>query len=95
MVLKEMGGKTMKAMLVFAFCIEYIKDRVLERLHQATDSLNDDDVRWVLTVPAIWSDQARQFMIEAAAKVTAIVQNYKFTYMNRSIFCQVQIMYQD
>ncbi|CAC5364374.1 unnamed protein product [Mytilus coruscus] len=68
MVIKEMGGKTMKAMLVFAFCIEYIKDKVLERLCQAIHGLDEDDVHWVLTVPAIWNDQARQFMIAASEK---------------------------
>ncbi|CAC5381840.1 unnamed protein product [Mytilus coruscus] len=68
MVIKEMGGKPMKAMAVFAFCIEYIKDKVVERLRQAIHGLDDDDIHWVVTVPAIWNDQARQFMIEASEK---------------------------
>ncbi|CAG2253465.1 unnamed protein product [Mytilus edulis] len=70
MVIKEMGGKTMKAMVVFAFCIEYIKDKVMERLSQAVNGLDEDDVHWVLTVPAIWNDQARQFMIAASEKAS-------------------------
>jgi hypothetical protein len=28
------------------------------------------DIRWVLTVPAIWNDGAKQFMREAAEKVS-------------------------
>ncbi|XP_052089704.1 heat shock 70 kDa protein 12A-like [Mytilus californianus] len=68
MEIEEMGGKKMKAMFVFAFCIEYIKDMVLDRLSKAIDSLDEDDVHWVVTVPAIWNDPARQFMIEASAK---------------------------
>ncbi|XP_076071681.1 heat shock 70 kDa protein 12A-like [Mytilus galloprovincialis] len=68
MEIKEMGGKKMKAMLVFAFCIEYIKDKVMERLSQAINGIDEEDVHWVVTVPAIWNDQARQFMIEASAK---------------------------
>lgn len=63
----------MKAMSVFAFCIEHIKDKVMERLSQAIHGLNDDDVHWVVTVPAIWNDQARQFMIEASEKVHDIL----------------------
>ncbi|XP_063413669.1 heat shock 70 kDa protein 12A-like [Mytilus trossulus] len=77
MMLKEMGGKKMEAMLVFALCIEYIKDKVLDRLRLAINGLQDDDVRWVLTVPAIWSDQARQFMIKAAAKAGISKENLK------------------
>lgn len=70
MVIKEVGDKTMKAMLVFAYCIEHIKDQVLHRLKDAIHGLDDNDVHWVVTVPAIWNEQARQFMIEASAKVT-------------------------
>lgn len=70
MVLKDVGGKPMKAMLVFAFCIEFIKDLVLDKLKASIHGLEDDDVHWVVTVPAIWNEQARQFMIEASAKVT-------------------------
>ncbi|VDI82383.1 Hypothetical predicted protein [Mytilus galloprovincialis] len=68
MVLNDVGGKPMKAMLVFAFCIEFIKDLVLDKLKASIHGLEDDDVHWVVTVPAIWNEQARQFMIEASAK---------------------------
>lgn len=30
------------------------------------------EITWVLTVPAIWSDPAKQFMREAAVKVCSI-----------------------
>jgi hypothetical protein len=32
-----------------------------------------DDVRWVVTVPAIWSDRAKQFMRNAAYEVPRFV----------------------
>ena len=32
-----------------------------------------NDIHWVLTVPAIWSDAAKQFMREAAIKVSVIL----------------------
>jgi len=32
-------------------------------------TLTSKDARWVLTVPAIWNDVAKQFMREAAEKV--------------------------
>lgn len=31
----------------------------------------ENDVTWVLTVPAIWDEPAKQFMEEAAAKVSS------------------------
>lgn len=35
-----------------------------------------DDILWVLTVPAIWSDQAKQFMREAAIQVFITLFTY-------------------
>ena len=31
--------------------------------------VNKDEIRWVITVPAIWRPQAKQFMREAAYEV--------------------------
>lgn len=31
--------------------------------------IEESDVMWVLTVPAIWDDKSKQFMREAAEKV--------------------------
>ena len=33
------------------------------------DVIRPCDINWVLTVPAIWSDAAKQFMREAAVEV--------------------------
>ncbi|CAC5364375.1 unnamed protein product [Mytilus coruscus] len=68
MVIKDIGGKPMTAIVVFALCIEYIKDQVSDEVKGAIHGLDDDDIHWVVTVPAIWNEQARQFMIEASAK---------------------------
>ena len=35
--------------------------------------VTDADVHWVLTVPAIWDDAAKQFMREAAEKVNTVI----------------------
>jgi hypothetical protein len=37
------------------------------------DGLVTDDIRWVLTVPAISNDGAKQFMREAAEKVSLLL----------------------
>lgn len=33
---------------------------------------DDSSIRWVITVPAIWSEESKQFMREAAYKVGLI-----------------------
>lgn len=69
MKLHTIDGKTMSCITVIAACIEHIKEKAKERIQQMNKSIEDTDIHWVLTVPAIWSEQARQFMIKAAEKV--------------------------
>lgn len=68
-MIQDETGKTMPAMDVFAAAINYLKDHVLESCNQRCTEVTDNDIKWVLTVPAIWDDGAKQFMREAATKV--------------------------
>jgi len=59
-------------MLVFGEAIKYLKDHLLKALNKQGTLVGNDDIHWVLTVPAIWADSAKQFMREAAYKVGCI-----------------------
>ena len=39
--------------------------------HKRMERVERDDIFWVLTVPAIWDDSAKQFMREAAVNVSS------------------------
>ncbi|XP_065925054.1 heat shock 70 kDa protein 12A [Magallana gigas] len=71
-VLKDMRDKEMPAIDVFALSIEYLKDEFVkkfqERNLQVTITPLNKYVSWVLTVPAIWDEAAKQFMEEAAER---------------------------
>ena len=60
----------MKAVTVFAAAMRFLKDKLLEMFKASRYSANDTDIRWVVTVPAIWRASARQFMRLAAYKVS-------------------------
>ncbi|XP_052091555.1 heat shock 70 kDa protein 12A-like isoform X2 [Mytilus californianus] len=68
MMLEDINGREMKASNVFACCIEYIKNKVFKRAEEAVRGLTEEQVHWMITVPAIWNESARQFMREAATK---------------------------
>ena len=68
-MLAAMNGKKMAAIDVFSDSIKYLKDHLLR---QFQGQFGERDVQWVLTVPAIWEDKARQFMRQAATKVKVI-----------------------
>ncbi|XP_023224233.1 heat shock 70 kDa protein 12A-like [Centruroides sculpturatus] len=61
------NGKSMSALTIFAHALRYFKEHALQELSdQAATRLLDDDIRWVVTVPAIWRQPAKQFMRAAA-----------------------------
>ena len=60
----------MRALDVFSASIRYMNGEVWEKLQNAIMKIKESDIHWVLTVPAIWEDGAKQFMRLAANKVT-------------------------
>ncbi|KAL4230968.1 hypothetical protein ACF0H5_011341 [Mactra antiquata] len=64
--LKDDQGKSMDALEVFSAAIRYLKDDVMDTLKKRVTSIQDSEIKWVITVPAIWNYKAKQFMKEAA-----------------------------
>ena len=67
----ENGGK-MLAMTVFGESIKYMRGQLLDELKKQGTGVRGTDIHWVLTVPAIWTEAAKQFMREAAQYVSSI-----------------------
>lgn len=60
-------------MTVFAHALKFFKDHVLEELSdQSATKILEEDIQWVLTVPAIWKAPAKQFMRTAAYEVSGM-----------------------
>jgi len=67
--LKDENNKKLKAMKIFVISFEAFKKEILQRLNGSkAGEITTKDVLWVITIPAIWTDEARQFMSEAARK---------------------------
>ncbi|KAL3851684.1 hypothetical protein ACJMK2_015411 [Sinanodonta woodiana] len=66
--LESAFGSTLPAIFVFSKAIEYMKKHFIDSLSTSGLSYPENETLWVLTVPAIWSDQAKQFMRKAAEK---------------------------
>lgn len=64
----------MRAMDIFSISIEYLKDTMLKTINMrlADGVLSEKDIEFVLTVPAIWGDEAKLFMREAAIQVRSL-----------------------
>ncbi|KAL5021285.1 hypothetical protein ScPMuIL_000440 [Solemya velum] len=66
MLMDDENGRAFLAISVFALSIQYFKEHFLYALRSHNTGMTANDVQWVLTVPAIWSHHAKQFMREAA-----------------------------
>jgi len=63
-------GNKLPAFDIFKMSISYLKKEAEKMLMEKGYRVSPDDVKWIITVPAIWSDAAKQFMREAAEQVS-------------------------
>lgn len=71
-MIKDDNGKEMPALEIISLVIECLKDQLLETLKSKGTGVVNDNIHWVLTVQSIWTEPVKQFMREAAEKVTGI-----------------------
>lgn len=65
-IIEDIKGTPMPAMTIFAMALRYLRENFLQELHKQVIGVEETDIQYVLTVPAIWDDNAKQFMREAA-----------------------------
>ncbi|XP_052076812.1 heat shock 70 kDa protein 12B-like isoform X5 [Mytilus californianus] len=65
LMLESENGCLMPAMKVFSESIKYLKTHLENHINSKTLCIKPHEIDWVLTIPAIWTDPAKQFMREA------------------------------
>ena len=71
--IRSSNGHEFAAIQLFAMALRYFKEHALKELSsQSATIIVNEDVRWVITVPAIWKAPAKQFMRQAAYEVMNI-----------------------
>ncbi len=60
-VLDEPGsGTKLPTIHVIEKCLEFLKNEALNEINKASmKTIKMEDIQWVLTVPAIWTDKAK------------------------------------
>ena len=80
MLIEDETGKKMEAQTVFAESIKYLKKHFLQNLESLGMEIKDSEILYVLTVPAIWNDSAKQLMRNATVQVSdkdVYIRRYK------------------
>lgn len=69
---KSLDGREMPLMTVIATSLKFISERALIKLEEQIGKVNKNKIRWVLTVPALWSEEHKLFMRKAAVEAGII-----------------------
>ena len=69
MKLVDQLGKVLPAIKVFSASIWFLAKDMFSDLEKRFQDIRLGDIRWVITVPAIWTDQAKYLMREYALQV--------------------------
>ncbi|XP_052818968.1 heat shock 70 kDa protein 12B-like [Mya arenaria] len=90
--IKDLNGKELLAIDVFSKVIKHLSEELYKQLKKSMTGVSSDDVLWVITIPAIWSDAAKQFMREAANKAEIDDEDLKLILEPEaaSLFCNMQ-----
>lgn len=59
----------MPALVVFTESIRYLKQSLLDEVKNQQTDIQMNDIKWIVTVPAIWSDPAKMFMRRVSVEV--------------------------
>lgn len=68
MKVSDCTGKELHAEGIFSHAIKYLKDHMLNETRRIFLELEDVDIYWVLSVPALWADPKKKLMTQAAEK---------------------------
>lgn len=71
-MIADIRGKYASAQRIFAESIKFLRGHFLDVLKSRNLGVLEDTIYYVVTVPAIWSDAAKQFTLEAAVMVCSL-----------------------
>ncbi|XP_022325854.2 heat shock 70 kDa protein 12A-like [Crassostrea virginica] len=68
MLIADDQNQSVEALTVFAHSIRFIKNDLQKQLTKTGYDIDDVEIQWVITIPAIWNPRSKQFMRVAAHK---------------------------
>lgn len=69
MEISDVRGRSLPAIDVFSSAIGALMQYLMNQVEKQRINLHQDEIKWVLTVPAMWTDKAKEFMRESAKQV--------------------------
>lgn len=68
----SLDGRELPLLKVISESLRYIADKAIAKLTEQVGKVVKTKIRWVLTVPALWSEEHKFFMRKAALEAGII-----------------------
>ena len=69
---RSVDSRELPLMKVISESLRYIAEKAIEKLQEQVGKVVKTKIRWVLTVPALWSEEHKHFMRRAAVEANII-----------------------
>ncbi|VDI26127.1 Hypothetical predicted protein [Mytilus galloprovincialis] len=69
-MIEDVLGKKKTAFDIFSMSIKYLKQEAEKLMLEKGQKVVKENISWIITVPAIWTDAAKQFMRQAAEEAS-------------------------
>ena len=69
---KSVDGREMPLMKIISESLKFIAEKAMDKLKEQIGEFKKEKIRWVLTVPALWSEEHKMFMRKAAVEAGII-----------------------
>ncbi|WAR13249.1 HS12A-like protein [Mya arenaria] len=88
--LKDETGKSLQAIRVFAITLRFLKGHLLNTLRMRGKEVSTEDIKWMVTVPAVCNDLSKQFIRQACVQAGIPGERLKIALEGEvaSVYCQ-------
>ena len=69
------NGKKVNIEIIISKILEEISKNALSQIQNGNHSITKKDIKWVVTIPAIWEEKSKKIMIDASIKAGLIEEN--------------------
>ena len=73
--IKSTNGKEANIELIITKILKIISENAITQIQRSNKIIKKENIKWVVTIPAIWEEKSKQIMINASIKAGLIKEN--------------------
>ena len=73
--IKSTNGKEADLELVISKILKKVSENAITQIQRANGSIKKENIKWIVTIPAIWEEKSKQIMLQASIAAGLIEEN--------------------